>query len=308
MKRSIFIAISILLILLLTSCQQTPAPSPETKADTTPTEEALPDTLIEAESEAITDAAPEPATDTLVEAESEATIDPPPETQTPSSGDLSYEVQFPEYHFTSINDFKTFYTTGSTELSHYEKPIYCYLSDGSKEVSDVPPYTLRGYFADVYELFPGLKSEDISLTSVQITRLNRYSYNFQTNDGKCKFYVELIHQKDVGSTTVEEIAATASPPIIYEIVYEDYTKSKYKPSTWKTVWYISAGEGYTIIYDVDNGRPLGTTIRAGDFCVKVGCISYAPSAVGCLFRDTPERDEAIKRIVAYCQALQKEHA
>ncbi len=246
--------------------------------------------------------------------------DPPPETEDKPivSPDILYDV----FSLFSINDLKTYFSNGFADLSLYETPpVVSFLVSGK----EYPSASFNGYFVDLYELFPALNPEKIVLKDIGFDLYpgrHSYEYDCHTLDGKGGFRVRVEYQKNAGGMadmTEEEITATYSRFIENgnEIVFEDYAKTQYKPHTWKGIMYIGIGDGYTTVYEVWNGKVEGMSIYTGDLVISVFAgiadeYDYLTHEdlrpIACLHTDSPERDEALRRIAAYCQALQKEHA
>ncbi len=279
MKRSIFIAISILLILLLTSCQQTPVPSPETESVKTTVSDAtsVPETESVNETETM-------VSDAISVPETEAET-----SKTSGSSDYSAEIEQDFHLFTSIDEFKSFCAS--------------------------KPTNFKGFFMDLYEFFPELKTDEVILENIQVYDDHRFYYSIKTKDEKGGFYLGVFFHKGIGNMTAEELIPKHFQPYD-EVIQEDFTKTQNKPASDGSQMYIYSGEGYSIIYTLKSGSIRTISICTGDIQIMITDPPIGPSyfnhddlrAIACLRTDTPERDEAIKRIVAYCQALQKEHA
>ncbi len=234
----------------------------------------------------------------------------------------SPEILYDVFSLFSINDLKTYFSNGFADLSLYETPPVVSSLVSGKEY---PSASFNGYFVDLYELFPALNPEKIVLKDIGFDLYpgrHSYEYDCHTLDGKGGFRVRVEYRRNAGGMadmTEEEITATYSRFIENgnEIVFEDYAKTQYKPHTWKGIIYIGIGDGYTTVYEVWKGKVEGMSIYAGDLVISVFAgianeYDYLTHEdlrpIACLRTDSPERDEALRRIAAYCQALQKEHA
>ncbi len=234
---------------------------------------------------------------------------PETEKQPTVSPEILYEV----FSLFTINDLKTYFSNGFTDMSLYEIPPVLLAGNA------FPSVPFEGYFVDLYELFPGLNPDAIITEKIYFEFYpgkHDYEYFCRTSDGKGDFRVRVTYRKNIGNRTEEEIAAAYSDFIDrgHEVVFEDYTKTKYKPHTWRGIVYIGMGDGYATVYEVWDGNVTAVSIRAGDLAIAIfpGNYGYLAHddlrAIACLRTDSPERDETLKRIAAYCQALQKEYA
>lgn len=224
-------------------------------------------------------------------------VDGSPTENLPEEGSPSIE----RYAFFSIADFKLYCSTGSKDVSLYQKPPMD---------SVFPPYGMaEGCFVELSQLFPELDMNSITVDYVEISSENQYSYSGYTNTGNTPFSISISYKKDTNDVSPEKVVSTANTSMYNQIIYDDYYGMDTAISD-KTgaILYIFELSRCTVQYDVYKEKIQGMAIHCGDYVIGISpgysdnnafFTDESLSPISCLFKDGNNRDQALNK-VALC--------
>ena len=303
MKRLLTLTLIMILCLsLLASCnQQIDEPLPQTSDESSATPSNEPATNEEPATGEAPATGETPATgEAPVTSEESATSEEPTTDSTAPSDDTPMIMQ---YGFYSIEDFKTFYLTGSTDLSLYDTPP----RDGF-----FPLFQMQeGCFVDLSDLFPTLNFENLTVSSVSVSWKNRYSYAAKTKDTKVSLSVSIQYKNAYENASIDSVLAGRDNSKVNKIIRSDYYTATEKPSkTSGLMLYIFELNDCIISYNFYNEIMQGMSIYKGNFTIGITtAIDYIEDGsffndetlkpATCLFKNGEARLNALNRIAEF---------
>ncbi|MBE6602453.1 MAG: hypothetical protein E7637_08140 [Ruminococcaceae bacterium] len=295
MKRLLTVLLTLILCLsLLASCNQQPdEPLPQTSDDPTVASSDDPTAAPSDDPTVAPEDGPEPESST----ESTPSIDP----ITSSTNQSPLEPMLSTYAFFSVQDFKTYYLTGSTDLALYQSaPV-----DG-----EFPLYQMvDNCFLDPAEIFPSLNFENIVIKSVGVYWQNRYSYSAYTKDTNVPFIISVRYRNAIENLTPQSFVNSLNTSSYAQIIYGDYfTTTETTTQSSGYVLHAFMVDDCAVGYVIKRGEVASIILRKGNFQITVGVANLdmteqflsneVLAPITCMLKDGADRIAAINRISA----------
>lgn len=204
------------------------------------------------------DADSETGNETLTEVISQSTPvqgEESPSAPLPSDKDEQMEPCVEPYVFTSLEDFKRYCTTGSTDWKTY---------DHQTEDSYFPHFRMSDTaFIDVYELFPSWNRDRITVRHIEVWSSAEYTLGCRTEQDQTDVTIGIRFLKDPAAFG----QSTDELPVI-PVDYFSATEEQKASAT--LLGFLSEQDGCCVLYRVFKGKVSGVTILCGNCTISFG--------------------------------------
>ena len=226
-------------------------------------------------------------------------------TQSNESANAVENPSIARYTFSSLEDFRTYCNTGSTNPNDYQ---------AKQNELDLPIFKMvKDAFVDPFELIPSLDSEKISVNHVEVVTHSQYGYSLYSQDEQdvlCDIYVSYLPDRKY--TSVEEFSHSSFPEFfeskslsnskIYYVDYFEATDDQRKDGSEDSTMFVFMLNERLVRYTCYKGELRTISIALGDYVVHIVVNNYQNDnlkEISPLFSNSEQRATLIREMSNY---------